>query len=945
METRNDDSGRAASGPTSEADASCLRNPAPTRSMGTPATAASRASDVTRTLDEHPSSRGAGLVPATIGTTIGRYVVLGTRGEGGMGTVYEAFDRTLDRRVAVKVLRRDFASRDATRLVREAKALAQLSHPNVVQVYEVGEVDGQTFVAMELVQGRTLHQWRRQDPRPDWRACVELYEQAGAGLAAAHECGLVHRDFKPSNAVVDEKGRVRVLDFGLARTAGERARVERDADDRPSVSDLAASPESTGIDARVTDTGMVMGTPAYMPLEQMRRQDVDARGDQFSFCVALYEAVYGQRPFEGRRLEDLEAAVSEGAITPAPPETPVPTQLRAVLVRGLAASAEHRWPSMEALLEQLQLLVPPRRQGLEIAAAEWDRLGRPRAALWSTVQLDEAADLDRGSLRPREVDFLDHSQRAIARSRLARRIAALAVPAVVLATVGLLRLQAHWDLEERVDARLRGAVAQLERARADREHFLAARESAFAHYDAGADDRARESWASATEAARASDLEFAAATREFERALTLDPTRDDARARLGDALLERALLAELRHDPSRVEELTERLSLYDRDGVRRAEWEAPASLSIDTAPTGATLELAEYRRGPDGHIDLSVLRSLGHSPLRAHELPRGSYRVRITVDGRPPVLFPVLLERNMEESIALDVPRAEAIPPGFVYVPPGRFLVGCTDQTLCDVFYNSVPIHATTTEAFFIARHEVTYAEWLEFLEDHPADDRSSLLPRIQEGFVPVSLKQDAQSGWTLTFPREGGGTRAALGQPMVFGARGRRASQDWRRMPVGALSFHLASAYLRWLDRSGRVPGARHCTVREWERAGRGADDRLYPHGDRLAPDDANIDITYGKINDALGPDVVGSHPASTSPFGVDDLCGNVGEWTLDPLHDDASVIRGGAFHMDSVSAHLIGRQRVPPEFIDGAAGMRVCAPYPLPRPLGEPSSDGSSP
>lgn len=160
--------------------------------------------------------------------------------------------------------------------------------------------------------------------------------------------------------------------------------------------------------------------------------------------------------------------------------------------------------------------------------------------------------------------------------------------------------------------------------------------------------------------------------------------------------------------------------------------------------------------------------------------------------------------------------------------------------------------------------------------------------------------------------------------------------------MPVLAITFDLASAYLQWLDGSGRVPGARFCTDHEWERAGRGADGRLYPHGDHLDVDDANIDVTYAKSFDTAGPDVVGSHPVSRSPFGVDDLSGNAGEWTIDPLHGGTPVLRGGAFFIDSVSAHLVTRQEVPPGFTDGTVGMRVCASFPWPGPVGEPEPAG---
>jgi tetratricopeptide (TPR) repeat protein/predicted Ser/Thr protein kinase len=288
---------------------------------------------------------------------LGRYVVLDSLGQGGMGVVLRAYDRELDRPVALKVLHQGLADRHTQRLRREAQAMAKLSHPNVVQVYEVGEVEGQTFVAMELVKGRTLREWMEQEPRPDWRECVRVFVQVGAGLAAAHERGLVHRDFKPGNAIVDERGRPRVLDFGLARLGGE-------ADDEPSTIERARTDahEGVSLEASLTDTGAVLGTPAYMPPEQMDGQQVDARSDQFSFCVSLYEALYGERPFAGRTMEMLMAALRAAEIRPAPSSTSVPEALRKLLLRGLSTDPAERWPSMEALLERLGALVAPRRR-------------------------------------------------------------------------------------------------------------------------------------------------------------------------------------------------------------------------------------------------------------------------------------------------------------------------------------------------------------------------------------------------------------------------------------------------------------------------------------------------------------------------------------------------------------------------------------------------------
>jgi tRNA A-37 threonylcarbamoyl transferase component Bud32 len=297
-----------------------------------------------------PRFEGDGSPPAC-----GRYRVLGILGSGGMGRVYEAVDDRLDRRVAVKVLHQHLNERHRRRLVREAQALAKLSHPNVVHVYEVEEADGETFVAMELVRGKTLREWAQRDPRPAWRACVEVYLQAGAGLAAAHAEGLVHRDFKPGNAIIDDKGRVRVLDFGLARPASEREPMEAPAEleilDRGGVEDVVS-------DVRLTTTGTVLGTPAYMPLEQMEGREVDARSDQFSFCVSLYEAVYGELPFKGG-MAALMLWMRTGQARPAPKQTAVPAALRRVLLRGLATDPALRWPSMEALLVELQRRVAP----------------------------------------------------------------------------------------------------------------------------------------------------------------------------------------------------------------------------------------------------------------------------------------------------------------------------------------------------------------------------------------------------------------------------------------------------------------------------------------------------------------------------------------------------------------------------------------------------------
>ncbi len=279
---------------------------------------------------------------------VGRFTLLQLLGEGGMGVVYAAYDEDLDRRVAIKLLRAGAApGRDVqrARMLREAKLMAQLSHPNVITVHEVGEHDGQVFIAMEFIRGESLDQWRQRSERPDWRAVISLFAQAGAGLVAAHRAGLVHRDFKPQNVMVSQDGVVKVLDFGLACEVAQDGPRRSSQEDPETPQQPAAAP--------LTRTGAVMGTPAYMAPEQHLGQPADERSDQFSFCVALYESIYGQHPFAGRTLFALQAAVLAGQVREPPANSPVPARVRRLLVRGLAVRPEDRHASLAELLAAL----------------------------------------------------------------------------------------------------------------------------------------------------------------------------------------------------------------------------------------------------------------------------------------------------------------------------------------------------------------------------------------------------------------------------------------------------------------------------------------------------------------------------------------------------------------------------------------------------------------
>ncbi|EDM74272.1 serine/threonine kinase PKN8 [Plesiocystis pacifica SIR-1] len=331
------------------------------------------------------------------GASIDRYRVLECLGVGGMGVIYSAWDPDLDRKLAIKLARRSRSTQKATtrgraRLIREAQALARLRHPNVVAVHDVGIHDERVFVAMEYVEGETLTQWLAQTAERDYDRLMSIFLQVGRGLAAAHRAGLVHRDVKPDNIMLGKDRRVLVLDFGIARelTPGEDSQIDFDEDDDEALEALALAQaqsefgDATDVDefelpsssraslsgvfagnltplADLTRAGAVIGTPAYMAPEQHRRKVVTSRSDQFAFCVAMWEALNGERPFGGGNREKLLARMRLGQFRPFR-RADVPRRVVMALRRGLSWNPSDRFPTMESLLEVLN----PRPRGRRV---------------------------------------------------------------------------------------------------------------------------------------------------------------------------------------------------------------------------------------------------------------------------------------------------------------------------------------------------------------------------------------------------------------------------------------------------------------------------------------------------------------------------------------------------------------------------------------------------
>jgi len=351
---------------------------------------ASRTKDASRTQDASTRPRRV---------CVGRYELGDAVGTGGMGVVYRAHDPDLDRALAIKVVHAGDASSGA-RLLREARAMAQLRHPNVVPIFDVGPAQGAVFVAMPLLEGGTLRDWLHSGART-FGEILDRFVAAGRGLAAAHAAGLVHRDFKPENVLLGRGGETQVSDFGIVCLAGDEV--------APSTS------ASTLASDTLTKTGDILGTPAYMAPEQLHGRPSDARADQFSFCVALWEGIYGERPFAVQHTGPADPirtrldAIAAGPVLPAP-RRDRPTWIAPVLARGLEADPDRRWPTMAALLDAIAARRTPRRWPWRLAVGAGftaitlslalSSRASPPSPSFSEVQLTHRGDLASAAISP-----------------------------------------------------------------------------------------------------------------------------------------------------------------------------------------------------------------------------------------------------------------------------------------------------------------------------------------------------------------------------------------------------------------------------------------------------------------------------------------------------------------------------------------------------------------
>jgi serine/threonine protein kinase/formylglycine-generating enzyme required for sulfatase activity len=576
------------------------------------------------------------------------------------------------------------------------------------------------------------------------------------------------------------------------------------------------------------------------------------------------------------------------------------------------------------------------KESIAAATVEWRAAGK----LWNPRQLAEVEHVDRAGLTSLQASFLDASRRDARYVQNFRRVVA---GAVLLLVCGAAAFWLYLRYQRSADVARHVALAEEAIARAGAMQAEAAvlRSQAFALFDArgpgaadqGSWEQAELVWSRVLARQRAAETSHGDAERALEAAVLRDS--GDARARdlLADVIQRRIELARIERDPDRdrLHDYAERLKNLDSDGRRRRALETPALLRLTSAPSGAAVEVARYLEEGRRRV-LSPATRLGVTPLSGVQLEPGSYLLSLRAAGLPPVRFPLLVDHESQgRTLASDVPIPAAIPAGYVYVPPGCFLSGDAGQERYrQKFMHAPPLHRICTGGYLIGRHEVTMAEWIDYLEDLPPGERARKTPALPLGRLMLRLARDAAGRWHFTMKPGDRPYAAGEGEPIRYAGRRSLATQDWKRFPVAGIRYRAAEEYLAWLSSTRRLPGARLCDELEWERAARGADDRIFPHGDDLAPGEANYDETYGRVPSAYGPDEVGSHPASVSPFGVFDLAGNVWEWVRSIRVPGEPVYRGGSWYSEETAAYSMNRNVGEQAQEDATIGLRACADLP---------------
>ena len=572
-------------------------------------------------------------------------------------------------------------------------------------------------------------------------------------------------------------------------------------------------------------------------------------------------------------------------------------------------------------------------ENLKHSLDEWERLKRSSEVLWSPVQVQEARRLNAAKLSDPERAFLAASRRRHRRKQMLRVGVLLLILVITGVVYGAVQYQARARIDRKVAEKVTRAEAGLARAKVLGHEASHLRRKALIRFD-GHDVKGGEAqWSQYLDTISRLSDQYRAVSQVLETALLLDMERKDVRRMFAGVLYQRMLIAELLHKQSELDELFQRLKLYDQDGARQRQWAQPARLSLQTTPPGARVTLGQYVLGKDRRYRLQTVTAPSSADM---ELAPGSYLATLEATGRATVRYPFVIGRGERLPLKVSLPEASSMPEGFVLVPAGRFLFGsAAEDNQRKDFFHHVPLHQVQTKAYLISRTETTFAQWLEYLRALPESERKARAPAVGKGGFKgaLALAERPDGAWEISIQPTTRSYKARSGSKIVYQSRRKRAAQDWLRMPVVGVTVADARGYVAWLSSSGKVPGARLCTEYEWERGARGADGREYPHGESLGTNEANFDDTYGKVTEAMGPDEVGTYPGSASPFGLLDISGNVWEWTRSSVEADKYAARGGSWAFGANSSRTTDRELTEPSFKDVSVGLRVCADFPVKR------------
>ncbi|MBL9041051.1 MAG: SUMF1/EgtB/PvdO family nonheme iron enzyme [Myxococcales bacterium] len=566
---------------------------------------------------------------------------------------------------------------------------------------------------------------------------------------------------------------------------------------------------------------------------------------------------------------------------------------------------------------------------LEQAASEWHRLGKTREALWSERQLAELTLIEDNDITTREQAFISASRGAAQRSRIVKRAIFITVPVLLGMIWGGIKIESARNQRQKVNTYLERGQSIFAEAKKKAAEAATLRQRAYAAFDGLDKEKGESVWALAIDAGDEASALYSKAEFALSAGLAIDSARTDVRDSLSDVLYEMAQLFEATHQKQKIGDVLSRLQVYDERGQRIDKLMAPATLDLAISPAGAEVEIGRYVLNKRRRYSLTDVRNVGVTPLSQITLQPASYLITIRAPGHQPVRYPLLVSTGEKLRLDFRLPKEGTIPSGFVYIPPGRFLFGSgAEEVVRSGLLTTVPLHEIRTAGYIINRHETTFTDVLEFLSSLSTEQRAQL-PILTNETFEVFLKEIPSRGWSLRLKTGPETVQAGPDEPLIYPGRKQRSKQVWVKLPWSGINVNDSELFANWLNKSGRLPGARLCTEYEWERAARGADDRIYPHGNDIDATEANFDETYGQVGTNAGPDEVGTYPQSESPFGVFDMSGNVHEWTVSSVSKNGFLIRGGSNWNPRMMTNITNRGEIDPKHRYGQIGLRICASF----------------